>query len=110
MTESKGATRRVSKIGSDLAKADFHVIAPEEYDEAPELTDEMLARAVLHEGGKPVRRGRPPVGATAKRLVSLRLSADVLDHFKAKGPGWQTRIDEALRAHADRRIASRTVR
>jgi len=31
-----------------------------------------------------------------KRLVSLRLSPSVLDHFKATGPGWQTRIDDAL--------------
>jgi uncharacterized protein (DUF4415 family) len=29
--------------------------------------------------------------------VSIRLSRDVLDHYKAKGPNWQTRIDEALR-------------
>jgi uncharacterized protein (DUF4415 family) len=25
------------------------------------------------------------------------LSAEVIDHFKAQGPGWQTRIDETLR-------------
>ena len=29
--------------------------------------------------------------------VSIRLSRDVLDHYKAKGPNWQTRIAEALR-------------
>jgi uncharacterized protein (DUF4415 family) len=97
MTESKRATRPPSKIGSDLQKVDTHVITPEEYEEAPELTDEMLARATLHEGGKPVRRGRPPIGGVSKRQVTLRLSADVLEHFKAAGPGWQTRIDEALR-------------
>jgi uncharacterized protein (DUF4415 family) len=28
--------------------------------------------------------------------VSIGLSRDVIDHFKAGGPGWQTRIDEAL--------------
>ncbi len=98
MTASKRATRPTSKIGSDLRKVDAHVITPEEYEEAPELTDEMLARATLHEGGKPVRRGRPPLGEAPKRQVTLRLSADVLDHFKADGPGWQSRIDEVLRA------------
>ena len=43
-----------------------------------------------------VRRGRPP---TAKPKVSttIRLSQDVIDHFKADGRGWQTRIDQALR-------------
>ncbi|MDB6454148.1 BrnA antitoxin family protein [Falsirhodobacter sp. 20TX0035] len=35
--------------------------------------------------------------ATTKVPVSIRLSADVVEHFKAGGPGWQSRIDEALR-------------
>ena len=33
-------------------------------------------------------------------LVSLRLSPDVLTHFKSKGPGWQSKIDEVLRKAA----------
>jgi len=33
----------------------------------------------------------------AKEMVSLRLDRDVLDHFQADGPGWQDRINEALR-------------
>jgi uncharacterized protein (DUF4415 family) len=47
-----------------------------------------------------VRKGRGPNKAPTKRLVSLRLSPDVLDHFKAKGPGWQSKIDDALRKAA----------
>ena len=43
-----------------------------------------------------VRRGRPPV-ARPKISTTIRLSQDVIDHFKAGGNGWQTRIDEALR-------------
>lgn len=44
-----------------------------------------------------VRRGRRgPQKAPTKKLVSLRLSPEVIDHFKASGPGWQTRIDETL--------------
>jgi uncharacterized protein (DUF4415 family) len=42
------------------------------------------------------RRGRPPEGEAAKVLVTLRLDPAVLAHFKAKGPGWQTRINAAL--------------
>lgn len=42
------------------------------------------------------RRGRPTEGATAKVQVTLRLDATVLAHFKAQGPGWQTRINAAL--------------
>lgn len=64
-------------------------------DDAPEWTDEMFDRADLKFGDKVIRRGRPP-GST-KRLVSLRLDEAVLDHFRAGGPGWQSRLNEALR-------------
>lgn len=37
--------------------------------------------------------------APTKRQVTLRLSPDVLDRFRATGKGWQTRIDQALRKH-----------
>lgn len=43
------------------------------------------------------RRGRPPV-AQPKISTTLRLSPEVVAHFRAGGDGWQTRIDEALRA------------
>jgi uncharacterized protein (DUF4415 family) len=33
----------------------------------------------------------------AKETVSLRIDRDVLDHFQADGPGWQDRINAALR-------------
>ena len=36
----------------------------------------------------------------AKELVSLRIDRDVLDHFQESGPGWQDRINDALRAAA----------
>jgi uncharacterized protein (DUF4415 family) len=83
------------RIGSNLAKIDAHVIQPEEYEEAPEWTEEDFARADLYHGDKLIRRGRPPL-ARPKQAVKLRLSADVLDHFRAGGPGWQTRINATL--------------
>jgi len=56
-----------------------------------------LAQADLVRRGRVVRRGkRGPQKAPTKKLVSLRLSPEVIDHFKATGPGWQTRIDGAL--------------
>ena len=42
----------------------------------------------------------PPAIPGAKELVSLRLDQDVLAHFQADGPGWQERINAALRAAA----------
>ena len=62
-------------------------------DDAPDLSEngwpEKFAKATI-------RRGRPPLAKT-KVSTTIRLSQDVIDHFKADGRGWQTRIDEALR-------------
>ncbi len=46
--------------------------------------------------GTLTRRGRPPAGERAKVQQSLRLSPEVLEHFRAGGAGWQRRIDEVL--------------
>lgn len=70
--------------------------------ESPELTAEQMAEAkpfaeAFPELAASIRRGRGPNKAPTKKLVSLRLSPQVLDAYKAKGPGWQSRIDEDLR-------------
>jgi hypothetical protein len=49
-------TAKKRALGSDLKKVDRHVIRPHEYDEVPELTDEMFERADLYHGGKLIRR------------------------------------------------------
>lgn len=46
--------------------------------------------------------GRPKK-ADPKRQVTLRLDTEVVDRFRATGPGWQTRINEALRAALENR-------
>ena len=76
-----------------------------EVSDNPEWTKEDFARAkpfaeVFPELAASIRRGRGPNKAPTKKLVSLRLSPDVLHHYRSKGPGWQTRIDEALRKAA----------
>jgi uncharacterized protein (DUF4415 family) len=45
-------------------------------------------------------RTRGPQRVATKVAVSIRLSPEVIAHFKAGGPGWQSRIDEALRKMA----------
>jgi uncharacterized protein (DUF4415 family) len=56
-----------------------------------------LARANAIRGVQVVRRGRRgPQKAPTKKLVSLRLAPEVIEHFKAGGPGWQTRIERTL--------------
>lgn len=44
-----------------------------------------------------LQRGGRPRLANPKQLASLRLSPEVLAHFRAAGKGWQTRIDQALK-------------
>ena len=44
----------------------------------------------------PVRRGRPRVD-TPKVSTTIRIDPDVLAAFRAKGPGWQSRMNAALR-------------
>jgi len=95
-------TGKKRALGSDLRKVDAHEITPDEYEEIPELTKEWFERGDLYHGDKLVRRGRPPSKAP-KEAVSIRLSPDVLEYFRAEGKGWQTRIDATLRALVRRR-------
>ena len=68
-------------------------------DDAPELTGEWFETADFYREGKLVRRGRPKSEAP-KQAVSIRLDPDVLAHYRATGPGWQSRINEDLRRAA----------
>ena len=87
MAAKRSASRRTSK--SDLAKVDAHAIKPSEYLELPELSDQMLARAKVRKGGR-------PVSDNPRKLITIRLPADVLARWKSTGPGWQTRMADRL--------------
>lgn len=65
--------------------------------ELPELTDEMLARAVLKRSGR--RVGRPRL-VNPKVAISLRIAPKVLKRWKASGRGWQTRMAAVLAKRA----------
>jgi uncharacterized protein (DUF4415 family) len=78
-------------------------------DDAPEADDAWFARArpasealpelfgetVAAEMLKP-RRGRPR-SVAPKTHVNIRLDAEVVEAFKQAGPGWQTRVNQALK-------------
>ena len=64
-------------------------------DPLPEITDAWIASADLYQGDKLIRRGRPRLAAP-RQLLSLRLPPQVVARWKATGPGWQTRMAEAL--------------
>jgi len=83
-------------------------VSQEDWDavDSPELSEEQLKQlrpvAETHpeilegyRGGELRRRG--PQKAPTKILVSIRYSEEVLDYFRATGPHWQTRMDEALK-------------
>ena len=61
-------------------------------DEHPEFDPAHVVRGI-------VRRGLQPV--SPKELISLRVDQDVIEWFKAQGPGYQTRINSVLRAFRD---------
>lgn len=87
MTARKRVSRR--SLGSDLRRVDTHVIRRHEYDELPELTDDMLARGKVNRGGR-------PRSANPRKLISIRLPEDVIQRWRATGPGWQTRMADRL--------------
>ena len=77
-------------------------------DDNPEWTKADFARATKFPQGLQLRDLKPgelarilpkrgPQKAPTKIPVSIRLSPEVVKHFKAKGAGWQSRIDDALR-------------
>lgn len=71
-------------------------------DENPEWTEQDFARArPISEfpelaAAFPKSKGGRPRGSN-KQAVSLRLDRDVISKFKSTGPGWQSRINDALR-------------
>ena len=87
MTVKKPVSRR--SLRSNLQQVDAHAIAPDEYADLPELTEEMVSRASLNKGGR-------PVSANPRKPISLRLPAEVIERWRATGPGWQTRMAERL--------------
>jgi uncharacterized protein (DUF4415 family) len=70
-------------------------------DDAPELDDAFFERATFREGDVIVKRGRPKADVT-KVAIKLRVDPDVIERYRASGPGWQTKMNDALRRGAPR--------
>ena len=58
-------------LSSDLGRVDARPIGEGDYDELP-------------------------VSANPRKLISIRLPVDVIEQWRATGPGWQTRMAERL--------------
>ena len=68
-------------------------------DSEIKLTAEHPEASLKHAVRGVVRRGLKPL--PDKSSISLRLDQDVLEWFKAQGPGYRTRINSVLRAFRD---------
>lgn len=84
----KSATSRRSR--TDWKRLDSLKNDKIDLSDTPELTPEMFARAIVRRGLKPARR---------KQQLTIRVDSDVLEWYKKKGPGYQTRINALLRAY-----------
>jgi uncharacterized protein (DUF4415 family) len=87
--------RNAPKKPEHISQADWDAV------DIPEITAEQFARMrpaseVVPEIVAQYRRQRGRQKAPTKVLISLRVDRDVLDHFRATGKGWQTRMAEAL--------------
>lgn len=92
-------TRKSFKEGEGYSKEDW-----DEVSDNPAWTKANVGKAKSFaetfpqlDAGIKRARGRPIV-ESPKAHVSLRLDQDVLDKFKSTGKGWQSRINEALKA------------
>ena len=81
-----------AKSGTDWARLASDEAEAQPSSEHPEASLDHIVRGI-------VRRGLQPL--PTKASVSLRLDRDVLEWFKAQGPGYQTRINNVLRAFRD---------
>ena len=70
----------------ELTIADFARMKP-----VSEVTPHVLERA------SPRRSKRGKQRASVKERITIRIDADIAAHFRATGPGWQTRLNDALR-------------
>ena len=88
--------KRVSKDGS--RRKTTRRVSRRNGEDIPELGPDWFEAADEYHGTQLVRRGRPP-GTSRKTQMTIRVSNDVLEFFRASGPGWQTRMDDALREY-----------
>jgi len=82
------------KSQTDFARLDQMKDEDIDYSDAPEITPEMFAKAVVRRGLKP----------RVKKQITLRVDDDVLAWFKKQGSGYQTKINLLLRAYMNEHV------
>lgn len=95
--------KKVAPLHSDAKDAAIVAAARTDPDNPP-LTEEQLMQGI-HAREVPEKvarlqakaRVRGPQKAPLKRDVHIKLDADIVEHFKRDGRGWQTRLNATLR-------------
>jgi uncharacterized protein (DUF4415 family) len=77
------------KSQTDFARLDKMKDEDIDFSDAPEITPEKFAKAIVRRGLKP----------RTKTQVTLRVDTDVLEWYKKQGRGYQTKINLLLRAY-----------
>jgi len=86
------------------ARKHFGAGLTDDPDDAPELLEAFFEDAEIRHGETVIRPSRGPGRPKLthpKHLVTLRLDADLLERLRASGPGWQSRVNDAVRAWMD---------
>lgn len=100
-------SKHVSQTDWERVRKNIAEDAPIPYDpeDGPYDPNDEAATAAYLNNCEVVRRPgqRGPQKAPTKDRITIRLSHDVVEHFRATGEGWQTRMDEALRESMKRK-------
>lgn len=94
-----------SKTDWARVKADAKADAPIAHNPETDLYDPNDEAAVTKfwNAAKVVRPGRPPV-AVKRPTLNMRVDADVMEHLRHSGKGWQTRVNKVLREAVEKGI------
>ena len=86
------------KSETDWARIDAMSDDDIDYSDIPRTTPDFWANAIVRKGLKPVIR---------KNQLTLRIDQDVIEFFKQEGRGYQTKINQLLRAYMEAHRAAR---
>jgi uncharacterized protein (DUF4415 family) len=82
----------LKKSGSDWRRLSSKASSAVDTSDIPEISPEQFARAVVRRGLKP---------SVSKVQLTIRIDRDVLEWYRQKGRGYQTRINDLLRAYME---------
>ena len=78
---------------TDFARLDAMRDEDIDFSDAPKVSPEMFARGLIRRGGVTVKQPKPQ--------ITIRLDADVLEWFRARGRGYQSEMSALLRAYME---------